>query len=188
MKRQGECAMEQGVKKSALTLFVLLLSVSPCLSLPVPPEEVVAVPYAEESDSDEKSSFILLSWSAVAGADGYRIYRRVAVTTGVDEQGNPVELDYAEYALARVGFVNSMEPVVSVVVAVLDNDSNDLWAVTTVLDTDDGPVESEPVFFHVQIDRIATGVQGRSWGDVKAHSLSSSKGRRGMTQNEFQTK
>ena len=61
-----------------------------------------------------------------------------------------------------------MEPVVRVVVATVDSDTNSLWAVTTVQNTDDGPVESEPVYFHVQVEGIATGVQARSWGAVKA--------------------
>ena len=34
--------------------------------------------------------------------------------------------------------------------------------------TDDGPVYSELAYSHVQVEGIATGVQARSWGAVKA--------------------
>ncbi len=154
-------------KKATLAILALLLSVHAGLALPAPPDSVVAAPFTPAGVQDQ-GRFILLIWNAVEGADGYRIYREIAVTTGTDEQGNLVEQDPPETALVRWGSIDPMEPVVRVVVATVDSDTNSLWAVTTVQNTDDGPVESEPVYFHVQVEGIATGVQARSWGAVKA--------------------
>ena len=154
-------------KKATLAILALLLSVNAGLALPVPPDTVVAVPYNPPENQGDQGGFILLIWNAVEGADGYRIYREIAVTVGLDEQGNLVELDSPKTALVRWGSIDPMEPVVRVVVATLDSDSS-WWAVTTVQNTDDGPVESEPAYFHVQVEEIATGVQARSWGAVKA--------------------
>ena len=157
-------------KKATLAILALLLSVNAGLALPVPPDTVVAVPYTGVEAEGDQGGFILLIWNAVEGADGYRIYREIAVATGTDEQGNLVEQDPPETALVPWGFVEPEAggPVVRVVVATVDSDWNSLWAVTTVQNTDDGPVESEPVYFHVQVEGIATGVQARSWGAVKA--------------------
>ena len=155
-------------KKATLAILALLLSANAVPAQPAPPDSVFAEPYTGMEDEGEPGGFILLVWDAVEGADGYRIYREVAVTTGVDGQGNIVELDSPEYALVSWGIVEQPEgSVVRVVVATLDSDRS-LWAVATLQNTDDGQVESEPVFSRVQMEAIPTGVEGRSWGAVKA--------------------
>ena len=137
------------------------------LALPTPPEAVVAEPYTPEGQGDQ-GGFLLLSWDAVEEADGYRIWREVLVDRVLDEAGNTVELDTPEDALVvwSVIDVEPGQPVVRAVVPMGDN--NTRWAVTTVQDTDDGQQESEPRYFHVQVEGVGTGVQARSWGDVKA--------------------
>ena len=150
-------------KKVTLAILALLLSVNAGFALPAPPDSVVAVPYQAE----DQGSFILMTWDAVEGADGYRIYREVSVNYGLDEQGNVVEVDNQLVFLPWLT-VEAMEPVVRVIVATLDSVMSTRWAVTTVQETADGQVESEPVYFHVQVEGIATGVQIRSWGAVKA--------------------
>ena len=81
-------------KKVTLAILALLLSVNAGLALPAPPDTVVAVPYnPPENQGDQGGGLILLTWNAVEGADGYRIYREIPVTTDLDEQGNLVELD-----------------------------------------------------------------------------------------------
>ena len=155
-------------KKAALSILALLLSANPGPAQPAPPDSVFAAPYTGAETEGDEGGFILLTWDAVEGANGYRVYREVLVTTGLDGQGNLVELDSPEYFLVSWGVVDQPEgSVVRVVVATLDGDSS-RWAVTTVQDTDDGPVESEPTYFHVQLEGMATGVQARSWGAVKA--------------------
>ena len=154
-------------KEVTLAVLALLLSVNAGLALPAPPDTVVAVPYTPPDYQGDQGGFILMTWDAVEGADGYRIYREVTVNFGLDEQGNLVEVD-TQFALLPWHTVEPMEPVVRVIVATLDRNTNTRWAVTTVQNTDDGPVESEPVYFHLQVEGIATGVQARSWGAVKA--------------------
>ena len=155
-------------KKVTLAILALLLSVNAGLALPAPPDSVVAVPYNPPENQGDQGGFILVTFNAVEGADGYRIYREIAVTVGLDEQGNLVELDSPETAFVSWGFVEAEagEPVVRVVVATLDSDSS-RWAVATMQNTDDGPVYSELAYSHVQVEGIATGVQARSWGAVK---------------------
>ena len=157
------------VRMPTLAMLAVLLSVNAGLALPVPPETVVAEPFTPEGDQGDQSGFVLLTWDAVEGADGYRIYREIQVSVGLDEQGNVVELDTPRYALVPWGRIDPQpgESVVRAVVAMLDGDTNTLWAVTTVQNTDDGPVESEPRYFHVQVEGIGTGVRARSWGDLK---------------------
>ena len=154
------------LKKLALGILALLQCANAELALPAPPDTVVAVPYQAEDEGDQ-GGFILMTWDAVEGADGYRIYREVSVNYSLDEQGDVVEVD-TQLVLVPWHTVEAMEPVVRVIVATLDSNTNTRWAVTTVRETDDGQVESEPVYFHVQVEGIATGVQARSWGTVKA--------------------
>ena len=157
------------VRIPTLAMLAVLLSVSAGLALPEPPETMVAVPFNQPEDQGDQDGFLLLSWDAVDGADGYRIWRELLVTAGLDEEGKVIDLDTPEYALVPWGRIVSVpgQPVVRAVVATLDGDMNTRWAVTTVQNTDDGPVESEPRYFHVQVEGIGTGVQPRSWGDVK---------------------
>ena len=157
-------------KKAALSILALLLSANPGPAQPAPPDSVFAEPYTPPEAEGDQGGFILLVWDAVEGADGYRIYRELGVTHVLDELGNVVEADSAATAFVPWGFVDAEagEPVVRVVVATLDSDWDTLWAVRTVQNTDDGPVESEPVYFHVQVEGIPTGVEARSWGTVKA--------------------
>ena len=119
-------------KKVTLAILALLLSVNAGLALPAPPDSVVAVPYNPPENQGDQGGFILVTFNAVEGADGYRIYREIAVTVGLDEQGNLVELDSPETAFVPWGFVEAEagEPVVRVVVATLDSDSHTRWAVS----------------------------------------------------------
>ena len=154
-------------KKLALGILALLQCANAGFAdLPEPPDSVVAVPYQVEDEGDQ-GGFILMTWDAVEGADGYRVYREVSVNYGRDEQGNVVEVD-TQLVFVPWLTVEAMEPVVRVIVATLDSNTDTQWAVTTVQETADGQVESEPVYFHVQVEGIATGVQARSWGAVKA--------------------
>ena len=157
------------VRTPVLAILALLLSVSAGLAQPAPPETVVAVPFTPPEDQGDQGGFILLTWDAVDGADSYRIWREIPVMPTLDDQGNLVELDNPRYVLAPWGRVEQLpgETVVKAVVAVLEEDWDALWAVTTEQRTDGGWVESEPRYFHVQVEGVGTGVQPRSWGDVK---------------------
>ncbi len=157
------------VRISALAVLVFLLSVNAGLAQPAPPETVVAVPFTPPEDQGDQGGWLLLTWDAVDGADRYRIWREILVTLGLDDQGNLVELDTPKYVQVPWGVIEQLpgQSVVRAVVAMLDGDTNTLWAVTTVQNTDDGPVESEPRYFQVQVEGVGTGVQARSWGDVK---------------------
>ena len=154
---------------SMLAIPALLLSVSAGLAQPAPPETVVAVPFTPPEDQGDQGGFILLTWDAVDGADGYRIWREILVTTAIDDQGNLVELDNPRSALVPWGRAEQLpeESVVRAVVAMLDGDTATRWAVTTLQQTDDGTLESEPRYFHVRGEGAGTGVQALSWGDVK---------------------
>ena len=160
-----------GLRKNATpAILALLLSVNAGLAQPSPPDVVVAEPFTPEEFEGDQGGFILVTWDAVEGADGYRVYREIGITHGLDEQGNVVELDPSGTALVPWAFVEAEagETVVRVVVATLDSDWDTPWAIRTVQNTDDGPVYSEPVYFHVQVEGIPTGVEARSWGAVKA--------------------
>ena len=63
---------------SMLAIPALLLSVSAGLAQPAPPGTVVAVPYDEPDYQGDQGGFILLTWDAVEGADGYRIWREIS--------------------------------------------------------------------------------------------------------------
>ena len=157
-------------KNATPAILALLLSVNAGLAQPAPPDVVVAEPFTPEEFEGDQGGFILVTWNAVEGADGYRVYREIGITHGLDEQGNAVELDPSGTAFVPWAFVEAEagETVVRVVVAFLDSDWDTPWAVRTVQNTDDGPVYSEPVYFHVQVEGIPTGVEARSWGAVKA--------------------
>ena len=136
-------------RRPALMLAIpaLLLSVNAGLALPAPPNTVLAEPYTPEGQAEE-SGFILLTWDAVEGADGYRIWRAVRVDRALDEAGNLVDLDRPADALVVWGVIDAVEretPVVRAIVAAGDGDMT-RWAVTTVQQTGDGPLESGPRF------------------------------------------
>ena len=167
----------------ALTQAIVgvLLSVSAGLAQPAAPDTVVAVPYtpAEEEGYGE-GDYILVTWDAVEGAAYFRLWREVRVTTGLDGDGNIVELETPEYVWIPWGLIDAPlgEPVVRVVVATLDGDLSTRWALTALHyagGRQEGSVQirgthylqSEPRNFHVQMEGIGTAVQARSWGDVK---------------------
>ena len=154
---------------SMLAIAALLLSASSGLAQPAPPGTVVAVPYDQPEDQGDQGGFLLLTWDAVEGADHYRIWREIPVTAGIDDEGNIVELDSLRNVLVPWGRIEQLpgESVVRAVVALLDGEGTTRWAVTTVQSTEDGPLESEPRYFHVQVEGVGTGVQARTWGDVK---------------------
>ena len=139
-------------------------------ALPAPPERVVSAPYTPEGEKGDPGDFLLLSWDAVDGADGYRIWREVLVDRVLDEVGNTIELETPEYVLVPWARVDAVpwEPVVKAIVASgYDDHVTTRWAVTTLQQTEAGQLESEPRYLHVPVEGIGTGVQARSWGDVK---------------------
>ena len=150
-------------------LALLLISVSAGLAQPAPPERVMAAPFTPPEDQGDQGGWLLLTWDAVEGADSYRIWREIVATAAIDDQGNLVELDTPVAVLVPWGRIEQLpgESVVRAVVAALDGDTTTRWAVTTVQLADGGTLESEPRYFHVQGEDVATGVQARSWGDVK---------------------
>ena len=150
-------------RTSVLAILALLLSASAGLAQPAPPETVVAVPFTPPEDLGDQGGFLLLTWDAVDGADGYRIWREIKVIAGLDDEGNIVEWDSPRNAFVPWGRIDQLpgETVVTAIVALLDGD------VTTEQRTEGGWLESEPRYFHVQVEGVGTGVQPRSWGDVK---------------------
>ena len=160
----------------------LVLSVNAGLALPAAPDTVVAVPYTPAEDEGYgEGDYILVTWSAVEGADGYILYREVLLTLDVDEFGNMVELETPRPVLVSWGRIDAPwgEPVVRVVVDTRDGDMDTRWALTALHwapDPREGPIyhgyhaQSEPRYFEVRTEEIGTAVQARSWGDVKRMS------------------
>ena len=134
--------------------------------LPAPPETVTAAPYTPEGEAGE-DGFILLSWDAVEGADGYRIWRQMQVDRVLDEAGHLVELDTPGDALVVWDAIDLQpgQPVIRAIVP--GGESHTRWAVTTVRNTADGQLESELRFYQMPVEGVGTAVQARSWGDVK---------------------
>ena len=85
----------------------LLLLADLALARPMPPDSVWVEP---ATWPDGRSGYIVY-WTAVEGADGYRIYREVPVTTDLDEDGNLVELEQPRFEWIPWGFVETTEPV-----------------------------------------------------------------------------
>ncbi len=135
------------------------------MALPAPPETVMAEPYSPEGQSEQ--SGVLLSWDAVEGADGYRIWREARVDRVLDEAGNLVELPTPKDALVVWSVIDAQPGAhIRAVVAARENGVT-RWAVTTLQQTEAGHLESEPRYFHVPGEGAGTAVQALSWGDVK---------------------
>lgn len=117
----------------------LLLLAELTWAQPMPPDSVWVEP---ATWPDGRSGYIVY-WTAVEGADGYRIYREVAVTTGLDEDGNLVELDPPRFEWIPWGFVETTEPV-EWMAARLDGDAA-VFAIATV----QGDEESEFAYVHL---------------------------------------
>ena len=129
---------------SMLAIPALLLSVSAGLALPAPPETVVAAPFTPPEDQVDQGGFILLTWDAVEGADGYRLWRKVLVDRVLDEAGNTMELETPEFVLVPWGRVDSVPDAVVRAVVFAGDMGMTRWAVTTLQNTDAGWLESEP--------------------------------------------
>lgn len=92
------------------------------MSLAVARAGWAAAPAAPDSVWTEDSGnpeFVVLVWPSVPGADGYRIYLELVVTTEVNPEGEIVQLDSPEYALVQWGYADQQEGVVRAVVAFL---------------------------------------------------------------------
>lgn len=105
----------------------------------MPPDSVWVEP---ATWPDGRSGYIVY-WTAVEGADGYRIYREVSVTQGLDEDGNVVELEQPRFEWILWGFVETTEPV-EWMAATQDGDAM-VFAIATV----QGDEESELVSVHL---------------------------------------
>ena len=131
--------MRTQVKRVCLPLL-LLADVT--LAQPMPPDSVWVEP---ATWPDGRSGYIVY-WTAVEGAEGYRIYRGIPVTTGLDEDGNIVELEQPRFEWIPWGFVETTEPV-EWMAATLDGEAA-VFAIATV----QGDEESE--FVHVHLPEI----------------------------------
>ena len=132
--------MRTQVKRACLPLLLLA---DLALAQPMPPDSVWVEP---ATWPDGRSGYIVY-WTAVEGADGYRIYREVAVTQGLDEDGNLVELDQPRFEWISWGFVETTEPVeepVEWMAVTLDGDAM-VFAIAAV----QGDEESEFAYVHV---------------------------------------
>ena len=118
----------------------LLLLADLTLAQPMPPDSV----WVEPATWPDGSQGHIIYWTAVEGADGYRIYREILVTMGLDEDGNIVELEQPEVHPVRWGFVGPAEPVVEWMAVTLEGDAG-VFAIATV----QGDEESEFVYVRV---------------------------------------
>jgi hypothetical protein len=59
------------------------------------PKTLIVQDYLGADGLGDQGGFVIVSYSAVAGADRYRLYRQVSVTTGLDENGDLAVLDAA---------------------------------------------------------------------------------------------
>ena len=125
------------MKRTGLTLLLLA---DLTLAQPMPPDSV----WVEPATWPDGSQGHTIYWTAVEGADGYRIYREILVTMGLDEDGNLVELEQPEIHPMRWGFVGPAEPVVEWMATTLDGDST-VFAIATV----QGDEESELVYVRI---------------------------------------
>ena len=128
-----------GTQVKRICLLLLLLA-DLALALPMPPDSV----WVEPATWPDGSPGHIVYWTAVEGAEGYRIFRAILVTSGLDEDGNIVELDPPRSALVPWGFVEPAEPVVEWMAVTLDGDPA-VFAIATV----QGDEESEPVYVHL---------------------------------------
>ena len=78
-----------------------------------------------------------LAWTPVEGAVGYRIYREIAVSMGLDEHGNVVELDEMRWELVLWGRTEAAE---------IRQPASGRYAVAAVHLIEGEEVESEPVY------------------------------------------
>ena len=115
---------------------------------------------AEEPTEGQDGS-ICLCWTTVEEADAYRIWRQIMVTSGLDEDGNLVELDTPRLAWVPWGKVDRPEdqgPVLCAVIASLDGDPT-WWGVSSVQDEE----SSEPT----TAGDTATAVRWTGWGQAQ---------------------
>ena len=125
------------MKRICLTLLLLA---DLTLAQPMPPDSV----WVEPATWPDGEPGHIIYWTAVEGADGYRIFREIQVTTGLDEDGNIVELDQPKLVLVPWDFVEPAEPVVEWMALRLDGEAA-VFAIATV----QGDEESEPVYVHL---------------------------------------
>ena len=118
----------------------LLLLADLTLAQPMPPDSV----WVEPATWPDGEPGHIIYWTAVEGADGYRIFREILVNI-LDEDGNIVEREQPEPVLVPWGFVEPAEPVVEWMALRLDGEAAVVFAIATV----QGDEESEPVYVHL---------------------------------------
>ncbi len=118
----------------------LLLFSDPTLAQPMPPDSV----WVEPATWPDGRPGHIVYWTAVEGAEGYRIFRAILVTSGLDQDGNIVELEHPKSALVPWGFVEPAEPVVEWMATTLGGEAA-VFAIATV----QGDEESEFVYVRV---------------------------------------
>ena len=109
----------------------------------------------------DRQDFICLCWTTVEEADAYRIWRRIPVTQGLDEDGNLVELETPRWEWVAWEGVDRPEdqgPILCAVIAALDEEPT-WFGVSSVQDEE----SSEPT----TAGDPATAVRRRSWGEAK---------------------
>ena len=95
---------------------------------PAPPDSVWVEEYGE--------GFVTVAWTAVPEADGYRIYREIPVTHGLNPEGEVVPLETPEIVWIPWGYVDQQDSeIIRAVVATLDEDP---WPALAVVAEKDG--------------------------------------------------
>ena len=116
---------------------------------------------ATVDQTDGQGARICLCWTTVEEADAYRIWRRIPVTIGLDEDGNLVELETPRWEWVAWGGVDRPEdqgPILCAVIAALDGEPT-WFGVSSVQDEEDSETTAA--------GDAETAVRRRSWGRVK---------------------
>ena len=108
---------------------------------------------------------VTLRWPAVEGADYYQVWRDIMVTSGLDAEGNVVELEEPKHAAVPWGKVEPTEGIVKAQIAQLDGDET-RWGVSAVQVVDGEELHSE-IRYVPWPEEIGTGARPTSWGDIK---------------------
>ena len=96
---------------------------------PAPPNGLIGEDYAGAGGDGDQGGFVMLTWGISDDhntLDKYRIYREVAVTTGLDSAGNIVSLEEPTMAPVSWGTIDAIPgaDIMRAVVATLDSDAS----------------------------------------------------------------